>query len=40
MDREIKTIFNCVTVGNYGLLSTVLPIYRNKKLTFELELIN
>jgi hypothetical protein len=40
MNREIRTIFNYVTSGNYGLSSTALPIYRNKKLTFELELIN
>ena len=40
MDREIRTNFNYVTGGNYCLSSTVLPIYRNKKLTFELELIN
>ena len=40
MDREIRTIFNYVTGGNYSLSSTALPIYRNKKQTFELELIN
>ena len=32
MDREIKTIFNYVTGGDYSLSSTALPIYKNNKL--------
>lgn len=40
MDKEIRTIFNYVTDGNNGLSFTALPIYRNNKQTFELELIN
>ena len=32
MDREIKTIFNYLIGGNYGLFSTALPIYKNNKL--------
>ena len=40
MDREIRIIFNYATGVNYSFSSTALPINRNKKLTFELELIN
>jgi hypothetical protein len=32
MGREIRTMFNYVTGGNYSLSFAALPIYKNNKL--------